>query len=268
MRHKVLFSSTAKQMLSAILAFVLSGIQAPVHVQTRVEQAIAQLWSAEGAQRQAAKETLVSSGEMAIPSLLSLLDEIMAVPRMRFASGMETAGIQAFERLERAQRDGNQGERFEASIDFSRLEITDRLERDAVALLVALKAEAAVPRFIALLIPPWEIRISLLGRTIPPPAADALAKLGSVALPHLLNAVLEPDVFISTWDPYTSASSGVGPNYEYLRPILIERAIVIVGRIGDARTAAVLETLLKNPDYARFSTQISQATGSIRSRGR
>lgn len=268
MRYIVLLAPSASQILSAMLALLLSASSEPVLVQTRVEEAMAKLWSLDDAQRRAGKETLLASGEMAIPPLLSLLDEIMAVPRMRFASGMETAAMRALERLERAKRDGNEGERLEASIDLSRLEITDRLRRDAVDLLVELKAEAAIPRLIALLSPLREIHVVGLGGTVQPPAADALAKLGSVAVPYLLNAISEPDAFISSWEPYTSASNGPGPNYEYLRPILIDRAIRIVGRIGDARAAAVLESLLGNPHYARFSTPISQAIGSIRSRGR
>lgn len=149
MRYTVLFPSAANQMLSLILALLLFSAPEPVHVQTRVEQAFAQLWSAEDAQKKAAKETLLSSGEMAVPSLLSLLDEIIAVPRNRFATGTEVGGMQAAERLDRALRYGNKKEVAEAGNDFFRLEITNRLKRDAVALLVELRAEAAIPRLIA-----------------------------------------------------------------------------------------------------------------------
>ena len=166
----------------------------------KVEQAIKKLWSADDSLRLRGCEEILQMGAAAAGPLSDLLIGLVRDRRPRFATEMEQEGRRALEAfldwvrvMERPLENDPQ------LLTLSRLAINSRLINDVISLLGELKAPEAVPVLIQIM-----ERRQLSG---PPtgPELRALAKIGSPAVPFLVNSISTAMTTLGTGGDETSS---------------------------------------------------------------
>src|SRR5713226_2061871 len=140
----------AKTLLLLVLGLSCAGIAQLTTLarqqgsQETAADAVKLLWSSDDSERETARQKLLQLGSAAIQPLISLLKDIREKPPRRFATGKEQEGEEAWEQARRIPKEYNGEEWAEALRKFHRLEITARLQRDAVDILVNLRSDEAI----------------------------------------------------------------------------------------------------------------------------
>ena len=147
--------------------------------ESRAAMLIKELWSANGAEREQARLDLVRLNRSAIPGLMSLLSDIVKDrSRPRFATGREEERRVLWQHF--------QDSALSSSVDLSEVEITSRLEQDAIDILGDLQSVDAVP----ILIEVMKCRIKYNWIREPWSAEMiALQKIGKPAVPALVRLI-------------------------------------------------------------------------------
>jgi hypothetical protein len=241
----------------AQLIFVVAGccpsydshpIQQKALPQDVVEVAIKQLWSSDEKVRLSAKEKLIQFGSEAIEPVLALLEEVTTNEARRFMTGKEQEGAEAWKRVKQAeeikdseQRDkllSGKGGLIEKAFEY---EITVRLKWDSIEILGRLRAEKAIPLLIEqmLLVP----KLNWL-REYWNPAMEALAEIGPAAVPKLIETIEKAREEVSS-GRFSSPISDEQRQYIIESFIITRqtRAVMVLGRIGDARALPFLSGL-------------------------
>jgi hypothetical protein len=155
----------------------------------KIEQAIKKLWSADDLLRLRGREELLQIGAAAAGPLSDLLMGLVQDRHPRFATEMEQKSRRALEAfLDRIRVMERPMENDPQLLTLSRLAINSRLINDVISLLGELKAPDGVPILIQIM----ERR--QLGVPRNDPELRALAKIGSPAVPFLVNSISTAEV--------------------------------------------------------------------------
>ena len=207
-----------------------------VSAEDQVSLAINQLHSSSGKVRKQAKRNLLSLGSVSIKPLLDLVIDIRTNPRPQFETGKEEEGAEFIARYKSSpdnQRDFDQ---------YHRLDMSRRLNRDAIELLGQLKAEYAIPTLILLL----EEEIAISPKDITYPESMALVKIGEISVPALIKALEIAEV---TADDDRQVSMNCS------------RLAFVLGEIGDTRALPILAGVLNRnrlvfgTDYVEYAIE-------------
>ena len=223
----------------------------------RVLSAIDHLSAADPSDRQTAKDRIIQIGAPAIQPLIAALEDLMRHPYSRYAIGTtESDYVDARERAERIPRSDakRQGE---AARKLSSMIINQRLKEDFCELLGRLRAEEAVAALIEAM-ETWSGGDSWENSN---PAMEALQKIGSAAVPDIIEAVdsAKARAAIPKGEGYPSdffISTEAGKNQA--------RASMVLGEIGDARALPVLERLENSTDSEWLLPYLRSAIAKIR----
>ena len=227
----------------SVLTVMLTGVIRPADVRCETRQdrvdneyvatAIKGLWSPHEVERSRAIADLIKLNDKAVPALLGLLEDIKRNPQgPRFPTGKEEEGSLAWERFQKSPNNSIK--------DITRLEITSRLEKDAIDIVGELRARVAVPLLIEIMAhrmkdnwirPRWSAEML------------ALQKIGQPAIPLLVD-------LIEAQFPPVRFGSSVTPEEAAIFSKSIEstaktRAVMVLGEIGDKEALPALERLLK-----------------------
>jgi len=158
----------------------------------KVERAIKKLWSADNSLRLQGREEILRIGSDAAQPLSNLLMELLRNRRPRFSTETEQEGRRALEGLlDRIRALEEPAETDPQLLTVSRLAVNSRLISDLISLLGELKAPEGVP-----------ILIRIMERRTPSgpptgPELQALVKIGSPAIPFLVNSINTAEVTAS-----------------------------------------------------------------------
>jgi HEAT repeat protein len=225
--------------LLIVLTFSSLGyIQQPA-TDEQTAAAIKQLWSADETERQQGKDKLRQVGQKAVPGLISLLKELWQNPVPRYATGKEDEGAAAMEQARKAAEKHDSKEIWNIVAKLQGTDIRARLIEDAAGLLGRLKAVEAIPLFIDRLLMDDNSSGTHFNWT---PSMNALAEMGSAAVPSLIEAIetaKERAAFVPD-------NSGVQPSKQGIKwdtELIQTRAAMVLGKIGDTHALPVLTGL-------------------------
>jgi hypothetical protein len=226
---------------------------------------IKQLWSSDEADRMAAKKKLLELGPRAIQPLLLLLEDIMNNPVPRYMTGKEKEAAEAQARYDRAVESRNEAELLASAEQISTLNIRSRLKRDAIDLLALLKAEEAVPLLIRSIYC-CEVEVARPGKDPMRPEMEGLIKLGSVAIPKLLEAIQSAEDIARSfrYDSQKVTEEEVRWRTEYYKNVIQMRAVRVISEIGDDRALPVLEQLLNTIQDKSKISYVKEAITKIK----
>ncbi len=220
------------------------------HSEKAIDDVIKKLWSGDDRDRVIAKNRLIELGTISITPLLALLRDLSENNEPRFVIGKEKEGA---ELLKYFQGDGK-GITPQIAKKFSEIEITSRLQGDAIELLCRLKAEAAIPLIIELL----KDREPIYRKKTQ--EKNALSCFGSLAVPKLIEAIEEVRM--------SSAFIAYQKNQQnnFVEGLYLLRLLIVMQDIGDSRALGTLEKLLSETSDKHMRAFTWQTIRKIKTR--
>jgi hypothetical protein len=218
---------------------------------------IGQLSAADPNDIRTAKDRIIQIGESAIQPLIAFLKDLLRDPHNRYANGTtEKDFIDARERAERIPP-SDPSSQAEAARQLSTMLINQRLKGDVCELLGQLRAEQAVK----VLIEAMETWPGGDSWENPNAAMDALQKIGSPAVPEIVEAV-------ESAKPRAATPRGEGhPSEFFVTTEAVKnqaRASIVLGAIRDARALPVLERLENSTDSGWLRPYLRRAIAQIK----
>jgi HEAT repeat protein len=237
----------------------------------RAQEYIRQLKSEDESVRATAKNNLIQLGSKAVKPLIAFLEELINNPNPVYTPGKEKEGEQISEELkeelkklplqsgkltpETIKRLGDQ---------LMKVSIGGRLKYDVCQLLGEIHSAETVPILISFMLQqePDDLFVKFN------PEMRALAKIGSPAVPALIQSIEEAEKRITAEKEKTSQLSLDDKQIQefniYENRYNQLRAVRVLGEIGDARALPVLENLLSKDDDKYFQTLIKEAIEKIK----
>lgn len=228
--------------------------------QSEAETAVNQLWSDDEMVRLAAKGKLIELGPEATRPLMTLLEDLRQNPGPRYVRGKQKEGEEAFEQYRNLPNKQKVGEALKKSMS---LEISGRLSNDVYELLGRLHAVQAVPLLVEI-VEKQEIDSLIPGMT---PAMRALAEIGPVAVPRLIESI-ENAASTAAFSPYVTApdlsEEAKQRNLEWQRIRIQVNAVLVLENIGDARALPVFEKLLNTTRNEFLARMVGDAITALK----
>lgn len=257
-----------------------------------IESAIKRLWSEDNSVRDLGREEVLRIGRAAAEPLVQQLSELITDNRPRFATEREDEGRKALQQYVALVRRNNElmydDNAPEAVV---RLAINQRLISDTIFLLGELRAVEGVPILIRIMERREPMTSYPLGIEL-----EALRKIGSPALPSLIRSIenartnasaamfeepiafdvsilidLRPDTENEEdeeWDAGGDEEGALDPESEWEIEIrtrtIREKALRLLGEIGDESALPFLESLIKRDANRTLAYSILDAIRRIR----
>lgn len=255
-----------------------------------VERAIKKLWSADNGVRELGREEVLRIGPAAAEPLVKHLSDLITDNRPRFATEREDEGRKALqEYMTNVRRSNELVYESKTSEAVFRLTINQRLTSDAISLLGELRAAEGVPILIRIM----ESRGEPSGIEL-----EALRKIGSPAVPSLIKSITNASISATAamfeqpiafhveilidltrdtenaededeeWDAGGDEEDAIDPESEWVIEIdtlrIKEKALRVLGEIGDESALPFLESLIKTEGNQALAPSILDAIRRIR----
>ncbi len=239
-----------------------------------LEQAIRKLWSADNAVRDLGRKEVLQIGSAAAPLLVNLLSDLVQDPRPRFVAEKEEEGRLALKRyVELVRRTKEPLDDSEEYQTVARLAINSRLISDSISLLGELRAIEGVPILVRIMenretgiSEPADIELEALRRIGSPAISSLIESIENAHIsaarfqrPILFGYVISlgsEDELETTDDEQlsyqrldeTALDSETKWEIERKTFRIKQKAIKVLGEIGDTEALPFLESLTKTID--------------------
>ncbi|MEW6131268.1 MAG: hypothetical protein AB1757_29835 [Acidobacteriota bacterium] len=197
-----------------------------------------QLWLQDEMERKNAKSQLIKLGKKAIPSLISLLEELCCSHKKAYILGREDEGQRAWKDLIEAMHTHNQRQITKAQTKLRRVDITQRLENDVIEILGKLKATAAIPQLIILM-----NSDIVLTKVYWNQSMRALIDIGTSSIPYLIDTLEKAEAQLKILESRNLSLVEKDNQQSEIHSAnrVQKRAAMVLAAIGDEQVTPVLE---------------------------